>query len=67
MAKIKNIVDLRNDLLEKYDKMVTGEIARPMAKEISNMTGKIMMSVRLQIDYNNYRGECKEIEFLKVK
>lgn len=64
---MKNIQDLRNDLLDNYNKTKTGEISVGLAKELSNSAGKIISTVKTQIDYNKYVGNTSKIPFMKIK
>lgn len=65
MSRIKNIKDLRNDLLKKYEETKT-------TKEVEKLTtftataSAIIRSAKTELDYNKYRENKKEIEFLKV-
>lgn len=63
---MKNIEDLRNDLLNNYEKTKTGEISIGLAKELSNSAGKIIATVKAQLEYNKYVGNTSEIPFMKV-
>jgi hypothetical protein len=60
-----NITELRNDLLEVYAKLRSGEIEIKDAKEINNTAGKIISSAKVQLEYSGLRGEKPEIEFFK--
>lgn len=61
-----NIKDLRDSLLESFNQLKSGEIEHKQAKELTNMSGKIINSAKLEMDYNNYTGDKKKIEFLEV-
>lgn len=50
-TKVKNMVDLRDSLLETYTQLKNGEIGTKEAKESSNVAGKIIMSVKAQMEY----------------
>lgn len=64
---MKNIQDLRDDLLANYEKTKTGEISVGLAKELSNSAGKIIATVKTQLEYNKYVGDTSEIPFMKVE
>ena len=64
--KIKNIEDLRNELLDVYSKMQKGEIGIREGKENANVCGKIMTSAKIQMEYNLYMKCSKVIPFLDV-
>lgn len=65
--KIKNIADLTADLTANYEKLTKGNLTEKRAKEISNMSGKIINSTKTQLDYNSYMKYKRVIPFLDVK
>lgn len=65
--KLKNIEDLRNDLLSNYQKTKSGEISVVLAKELSNSAGKVISTVKAQLEYNKYIGNTAEIPFMAVE
>jgi hypothetical protein len=67
MSKIKNIEDLRNDLLSNYGKTKTGEVSIALAKELNNGAGKIISTVKAQLEYNKYVGNTSKIPFMCVE
>lgn len=62
---IKNVVDLRDDLLIIYAKLRDGEIGIREAKETANVSGKILSSAKLQLEYNAYTKSDAKIPFLE--
>lgn len=66
-TKISNIKDLTLDLTANYEKLNSGEITEKKAREISRMAGKIIYSVKLNLEYNSYMGLKRPILFLDVK
>lgn len=61
----KNIKELRDDLLNIYGRIENKQIPLNMAKEKANVAGKILGSLKLQMEYNDKRGQKdKEIDFL---
>jgi hypothetical protein len=64
---MKNIEDLRNDLLSNYQKTKTGEVSIALAKELSNSAGKIICTVKAQLEYNKYVGNTDRIPFMCVE
>ena len=67
MKAMKNIEDLRNDLLSNYQKTKSGEISVGLAKELYNSAGKIIATVKAQLEYNKYVGNTSEIPFMVVE
>ena len=62
---MKNITELRNDLLHVYEKLRSGKMEIKEAKEINNTAGKIISSAKVQIEYATVRGEKPDIDFMK--
>lgn len=63
--KITTIEELRQDLLENYDKLRLGEIGLREAKERANTAGKILNSAKLELEYNVYIKSKTRIPFLE--
>lgn len=66
MSKVTNVVELRESLLEVYDKLRDGEMGIREAKEQANVAGKIIQSAKLQVEYNAYMKSQATIAFLDV-
>ena len=66
MSKVTNVVELRESLLEVYDKLRDGEMGIREAKEQANVAGKIIQSAKLQVEYNAYMKSQAKIAFLDV-
>jgi hypothetical protein len=64
--KIDNIQDLRNCLLEIYEKLRSGKIGVREARENANVAGKIISTAKLQVEYNAYMKSQSKIDFLEV-
>lgn len=64
--KIENIVDLRQDLTDIYQQLRGGQIGIREAKEIANVAGKIIGSVKIQLEYNVYTKTKERIPFLET-
>lgn len=63
---MKNIKDLRTELIDLFDMLKEGKIKTRDAKEIINCSGKIILSAKTELDYNKYIGKKLEIDFLEV-
>lgn len=59
-----NIKELRDHLLEMYQKLRDGKIGIKEAKEQANIAGKIISSAKVQMEYNIYIQSKKKIKFL---
>jgi len=64
--KIKNIEDLREDLLIIYENLRDGEIGLREAKERNNTAGKVLNSAKLQLEYNVFTKSKAKVDFLDV-
>lgn len=62
---IKNITELRNDLLSNYEKLNNKEITVKEAKEITNLSNRIMGSCKLEIGYAKHQNKVASIPFLE--
>lgn len=62
---MKNITELRNSLAANYDKMLSGEMELKTGKELANVAGKIISSLKVEIEYNTVLNKNKQIEFLE--
>lgn len=64
MAKPKDINELRDQLLDAFD-WVKGDPRRAnQVKEMTNAAGKILGTVKAQLEYAVIKGEDPEIQFL---
>ena len=55
---MKNVVDLRNELVIIFEQLKAKEISHADAKELNNSAGKIINSVKIELEY---AGLCKVI------
>jgi len=63
-AKQKTITSLRTSLNTVFDGLIKGTVDPKNAKEINNTAGKIMNSVKLEMEYAKFRKEAPNIEFM---
>jgi hypothetical protein len=64
---MQNITDLRNSLLDNYDKMKSKEMELKDGKELANTAGKILNSLKIELEYNTLVGNKNKINFLELK
>lgn len=65
---MKNVTDLRNDLLDVYEKTKKGEIDVKVAAELANNAGKILKTAAIQLGYNQFTKQSdKRIKFLEAE
>ena len=62
----KNINDLREILSEEIDKLRAGKTTPANINAITNATGKIFSSVKLEMEYAKILGEKPDIKYLGV-
>jgi hypothetical protein len=62
---MKNIEELRNNLSALFDQIKTGEMDVKAAAEMNNTAGKIISTLKVQIDYAALRKESPTIEYLE--
>lgn len=62
--KPANIEDLRDQLLEAYEWVKADPRRGNQVKEMTNTAGKVIGTLKLQLEYAMLRGEKPSIEFL---
>lgn len=62
---MQNITELRISLADNYTKMKAGKMNIGLGKELANTAGKIINSLKVELEYRNLIGIKDEIEFLK--
>lgn len=63
---MKNVTDLRNDLLDVYVKTKNGTIDVKVASELANNAGKIIKTAAIELAYNQFTKQSdKRIKFLE--
>jgi hypothetical protein len=62
--KPTNIEQLRDQLLDVFLETRAGTTKHYVAKETTNTAGKILGSIKLELEYAAMRGEKPEIAFL---
>lgn len=60
-----NITELRDELLQVFDGLRSGKLKPQMAKEVNNTAGKIIGSVKVQLEFCKLSGSKPEIKFLQ--
>lgn len=62
---MQNITELRTSLSDNYTKMKAGKMSLGVGKELANTAGKIINSLKVELEYNSILGIKDEISFLK--
>lgn len=66
MKTMKNVTNLRDDLLDVYEKTKAGTIDVKVASELANNAGKIIKTAALELAYNQFTKQSdKKIKFLE--
>lgn len=65
MQKI-NINSLRTILAEEIGKLRNGDTTAANVNAITNATGKILSTVKLEMEYHKLIGKTPNIDFIKV-
>jgi hypothetical protein len=63
MAKAQNITQLREQHLDVYESIVSGDMAPKQASEANNAFGKVINSVKTQLQYFEQRKEAPNVPF----
>jgi hypothetical protein len=61
---MQNITELRKSLADNYTKMKANKMNIALGKELSNAAGKIINSLKVELEYNQLLGIKDKIEFL---
>lgn len=64
---MQNVKELRDSLIENYKMLKSGTMPISMGKELANTAGKVLNSVKIELEYKHLTGSDKKIEFLDVK
>ena len=62
-----NALDLRNALLEDYQKARRGELDLLELKTTTNTAGKVIAGAKVQLEFNKHMGFRRTIKFLDIK
>jgi len=64
MAQPKDIKELRQQLLEAFDQVRQDPRRAIQAKETANLAGKVLGTIKVELEYAMMRGEEPDIPFL---
>lgn len=62
---MKNIIELRESLSDNYEQLKTKKMELKLGKELANTAGKIINSLKVELDYNSMMNIKKKISFLE--
>lgn len=60
-----NVTELRNELLKMAADLKSGAIEVKVAAEINNTVGKVINTVKAELEYASLRGDKPSIKFLE--
>ena len=63
--QITNIVELRKSLADNYEKMKERKLPISIGKELSNAAGKMINTVKVELEYQQLLGKKENIDFLE--
>lgn len=64
---MKNINEVRDELSKVFEELKSGQLKSADAKELNNCAGKIINSLKVELEYSALRKEQPNIEFLNTK
>lgn len=64
MAAPRNITELRDELLQSFDNVKRDPKRLAQAGELANTAGKVIATVKAQLEYAMLKGEEPDIPFL---
>ena len=62
---MKNITELRSELSKVFQELKKGEIEPKVASEMNNSAGKIINTLKVEMDYAELTGSKPDIKYLK--
>ncbi len=62
---MKTIRELREELAEVFKGLKSGAMEMKLAAEMNNAAGKMINTVRTQLEYHKLRKDKPQIDFLK--
>lgn len=63
---MKNVKELRTELVSIFSDLKSDKLDVTKAKELNNSAGKILLSIRVQLEYNQIMDRKEKIDFLEV-
>lgn len=66
-SKIKNLHELGVDLLEVYTQLRNGQMEKSTARSLASVAGKVIESLKVQLEYNAIKSTIDKVELLEHK
>jgi len=64
---MQNIKELRDSLAENYEQMKERKMSLKLGKELANTAGKLLGTLKVELEYNKLTDTKPDIDFLKSK
>lgn len=64
-TRINNTIDLRNHLANVLEQVASGKITPAAANAAANVAGKVLSTVKMELDFSKVTGAQPSIDFLK--
>ncbi len=64
---MQNITELRKSLADNYTKMKANKMSLGVGKELANTAGKIINSLKVELEYNHIMQIKQKIDFLHAE
>lgn len=61
---MQNITELRKSLADNYEKMKANEMEIKLGKELANTAGKIINTIKVELEYSDLLDKKPNIPFL---
>jgi len=61
---MQNITELRSSLADNYTRMKAGKMNLALGKELANTAGKLINTLKVELEYNQLLGIKTKIPFL---
>ena len=62
---MKNVTEMRAKLANVFAKLESGDIDPRVAKQMNNSAGKILYSIRVELEQASLRNEKPDVDWLK--
>ena len=62
---MQNIKDLRDSLAINYELMANKKMDLKQGKELANTAGKLLGTLKIELEYSQLQGTKKKIDFLE--
>lgn len=64
---MKNVMELQKELSDLFINLKEGDVEPKVASEMNNTAGKIINSIKVQLEYATLIGKTPNVKFLNEK